>query len=204
MNLPNQLTIARCVMAIIFVGILSFDNTLCYLVAYLLFTAAVITDYYDGKIARSRNLITNFGKLFDPVADKVLMMAAFVMLMTIPELRIPGWTVVVIFAREFLVMGARTLAAADGAVIAANQYGKSKTALQMTYVFVFFSLVILFRLIDQLPVIQTWIPGGLDLYRPYLGWTSRVAIVFIATYTVYSGVQFARINWHNLHLGGAS
>ncbi len=204
MNLPNQLTIARCVMAIIFVGILSFDNTVCYLAAYALFTAAVITDYYDGKIARSRNLITNFGKLFDPVADKVLMMAAFVMLMTIPELRIPGWTVVVIFAREFLVMGARTLAAADGTVIAANQYGKSKTALQMTYVFVFFSLVILFRLAEHFPAVQAWVPGGLDLYRPYLGWTSRVAIVLIAAYTVYSGIQFARINWHNLRLSGAS
>jgi CDP-diacylglycerol--glycerol-3-phosphate 3-phosphatidyltransferase len=120
MNLPNKLTIARCIMTVFFVGLMSFENFYCYFAAYLVFTVAAITDYYDGKIARERGLVTNFGKLLDPVADKVLLTSAFIMLMKVPELKVPGWAVVVILAREFLVTGARALAAADGEVIAAN------------------------------------------------------------------------------------
>ena len=148
MNLPNKLTVARCFMALIFVGLMSFENAFCYLAAYFLFVAAAITDYYDGKIARERNLVTNFGKLLDPVADKVLMVAALIMLMTIPDLRIPGWTIVLILGREFLVTGARSLAAAEGAVIAANKWGKTKTVLQMVYVSAFL-LVALFPALNR-------------------------------------------------------
>ena len=140
MNLPNKLTIARCLMAALFVAVMSVPNLYCYIIAYALFCAASLTDYYDGKIARERGLITNFGKLFDPVADKVLMLAAYIMLMGVPGLRIPEWCIVAIFAREFLVMGARALAASDGLVIAANQYGKIKTTLQIIYVLIFLFL----------------------------------------------------------------
>ena len=147
MNLPNKLTIARCLMAALFVAVMSVPNLYCYIIAYALFCAAAMTDYYDGKIARERGLITNFGKLFDPVADKVLMLAAYIMLMGVPSLRIPEWCIVVIFAREFLVMGARALAASDGLVIAANQYGKIKTTIQIGYVLIFLFLTIVLELL---------------------------------------------------------
>ena len=117
MNLPNQLTMARCALTAVFVALMSFEHTAAYLAAYIVFTAAAITDYYDGKIARRDNLITNFGKLMDPVADKILMVAAFIMLMGVRELHIPGWTVVAILAREFLMR--RPLAAAFAAALTA-------------------------------------------------------------------------------------
>ena len=192
MNLPNQLTMARCVLAFFFVVFTSFDNTASYALAYVLFAAAAITDYYDGKIARERNLISNFGKLMDPVADKVLMVAAFVMMMRMHELHLPGWTVVAILGREFLITGARSLAAAEGLVLPANAYGKAKTVIQMVYVFVFMALAILHRLVF----------GG-----EHLGWLrscSMWGIVAVAVYTVYSGAQFGWANWKALKLHDAA
>ncbi len=195
MNLPNRLTMGRLVMVPVFVLLCSFDHVATYAVAYVVFVAASITDYYDGKIARSRNLVTNFGKLFDPVADKVLLSAAFVMLMEIPGLHIPAWTIVVIIAREFLVTGARSLAATDGVVIAANSWGKTKAVIQMTYIFTFLFFVIVERAIAH------WLPDGIVLYREALGITSYWAILFVALFTAFAGVQFARLNWRALNLG---
>jgi CDP-diacylglycerol--glycerol-3-phosphate 3-phosphatidyltransferase len=202
MNLPNQLTLARVVMAPVFVALLSFHHWPFYLAAYAVFVAATITDYYDGKIARERNLVTNFGKLLDPVADKVLLMSGFIMLMTIPSihgldariLHIPGWTVVAILSREFLVTGMRALAAHDGAVIAADNYGKAKTVMQIVYVLFFLGAATL----------EPWaawlLPAYGRMYSLAISVASYVAIVLVAVYTVYSGVQFMRVNWQALGL----
>ncbi len=191
MNLPNQLTMARCVLAVFFVVFMSFDNTAWYATAYVLFAAAAITDYYDGKIARERNLISNFGKLMDPVADKVLMVAAFVMMMRMQELHLPGWTVVAILGREFLITGARSLAAAEGLVLPANAYGKAKTVIQMVFVFVFLALAILQRLVFG---------GG---HSAWLHYFSMWGIIAVSVYTVYSGAQFGWANWKALKLHDA-
>lgn len=182
----------------IFVGLMSFDYGVCYAVAYVVFVLAALTDYYDGKIARERDLITNFGKLLDPVADKVLITGAYVMLMYVPELQIPAWTVVAIIAREFLITGARLLAAHDGVVIAANRWGKTKTVLQMVYVFTFLFLVVVAR------VLSAWAPKAGDTLAGLVRAASLWAIVFVALYTVYSGVQFAWQNWQNLKPGNLS
>ena len=99
MNLPNTLTVARCILAGIFVVLMSFDHSLCYFIAYIVFVLAALTDYYDGKIAREQNLITNFGKLLDPVADKILMVAGFIMRMRVPDLSIPAWAGIAMLAR---------------------------------------------------------------------------------------------------------
>ncbi len=111
MNLPNRLTVARLIMVPLFVLLMVFDDFFAYLAANIVFLIASLTDYFDGKIARERNLVTNFGKLMDPLADKVLIAAAFVMLMGVPVLNIPPWAIVAILAREFLVTGARSMAA---------------------------------------------------------------------------------------------
>jgi CDP-diacylglycerol--glycerol-3-phosphate 3-phosphatidyltransferase len=200
MNLPNKLTTARCVMAGIFVALMSFEHPVWYFLAYVVFTAAAITDYYDGKIAREQNLITNFGKLLDPVADKVLMLAAFLMMMKIPALHVPGWTIVVILTREFMVTGARALAASEGTVIAAIASGKTKTVLQMVYVFVFLFFAFIFQLWDTYPVTGSWLPGDVAIYKRVIGMASMASITLVAAYTVYSGVEFARINWRKLGL----
>ena len=201
MNLPNKLTVARFVLALAFVVLMSFPYLACHLVAYAVFTVAAITDFYDGKIARARNLITNFGKLLDPVADKVLLVGALIMLMSLPTLRIPQWTVVAILAREFLITGVRSLAASDGVVIAANTWGKTKAVLQMVYVFVFLALAILAQILPHVSAAAPWMPHMLDLYLRVLRAASLWAIVFVAVFTIYSGFQFIRVNWKSVKLG---
>ena len=201
MNLPNQLTVARFIMALVFVGLMSFHIVACYFLAYLVFIAATLTDYYDGKIARERNLITNFGKLLDPVADKVLLIGAFVMLMGVPLLHVPGWTIVAIIAREFLITGVRSLAATEGHVIAADSWGKAKTVIQIIYVLTFLALAIIIRLIESFPSVVALLPGGLPLYAHIIRRASFWAIVAVAVFTVYSGIQFMRVNWKALHIG---
>ncbi len=200
MNLPNMLTLARCVLAAFFVLLMSFDHVVCYTAAYALFTVAAITDYYDGKIAREQNLVTNFGKLLDPVADKILMVAGFIMLMRVPDLYIPGWTVVAILAREFLITGARSLAASEGVVLPANIYGKAKTAIQMTYVFVILAAVILLRIALAVTVLREQLPADPESLANGLEYLSLIGIIFVAAYTIYSGVQFAWVNWNALKL----
>lgn len=200
MNLPNILTLARCVLAAIFVVLMSFDHVASYIAAYGIFTAAAITDYYDGKIAREQNLITNFGKLLDPVADKILMVAGFIMLMRVPDLYIPGWAVIAILAREYLITGARSLAASEGVVIPANVWGKAKTAIQMTYVFIVLALVIVLRIVLAAPPLRALLPGDPGMYILGLEYVSLGGIIVVAIYTVYSGVQFTWANWNALKL----
>ena len=200
MNLPNQLTVLRLILTLFFVLLMSFEHPIPYFFGYLVFTVAAITDYYDGKIARQYGLITNFGKLLDPVADKVLMVAGFLVLMTIPDMRIPAWTITVILAREYLVTGARALAAGDGSVIAANQQGKLKTILQFVYVFTFMFFALAFEVFDTYTSLHAYLPGGIDTFKHYIGLASMASIIAVAAYTVYSGITFAKENWAALKL----
>ena len=125
MNLPNKLTVARMIAVPFFIVCYYLG---WYLPAFLLFVLASFTDMLDGKIARKRNLVTNFGKIMDPLADKVLVYSAFLLMVPDP---VPAWMLVIILAREFLVAGVRTVAASKGIVIAAAMSGKIKTVLQM-------------------------------------------------------------------------
>ncbi|MCE9520406.1 MAG: CDP-diacylglycerol--glycerol-3-phosphate 3-phosphatidyltransferase, partial [Verrucomicrobia bacterium] len=139
MNLPNKLTVARLLLTVLFVLLfyLPFANRVSC--ALLVFLIASFTDYLDGEIARRRNLVTDFGKLMDPLADKILMAAALVMLVAEPRepLRLPAWSVIVVLAREFFVTGIRMLALNKGAVVAAEKLGKHKTLWQMLTVIYF-------------------------------------------------------------------
>ncbi len=191
MNLPNRLTVIRLILVPVFVVLLSIESIPTYILGYIVFTAASITDYWDGRIARERNLITNFGKLMDPLADKVLMAAAFVMLMKVPSLSVPAWTIVAILAREFLVTGARSMAAAgpEGQVIAANVWGKYKTVIQMIYIYTF----LLFAIVSL--ALERWLPDYLEPFGTVLQWASWGGIVFVAAFTFYTGIQFAQTNW---------
>jgi CDP-diacylglycerol--glycerol-3-phosphate 3-phosphatidyltransferase len=136
MNLPNQLTVARLILTFVFVALLSLEDlSWSKTAALFVFAIAAITDFLDGYIARKHNLVTNFGKLMDPLADKVLMCAGFVLLTRL-EL-IPAWIVVVILSREFMVTGLRLLASAEGVVLAAENLGKYKTIFQIITVIYF-------------------------------------------------------------------
>ena len=137
MNLPNKLTILRVIMIPFFVLTLLYDGgenqTLRY-VAAAIFIIASLTDMLDGKIARKYNLVTNFGKFMDPLADKLLVCSALICLVELKEL--PAWMVIVIISREFIISGFRLIASDNGVVIAASYWGKFKTTFQMLMVIV--------------------------------------------------------------------
>lgn len=136
MNLPNKLTLFRAVLIPFFVFFLLapyFEGYGNY-IAVAIFIVASITDFLDGKIARKYNLVTNFGKFMDPLADKLLVCSALICLIQL-EL-IPAWVVIIIIAREFIISGFRLVASDNGVVIAASYWGKFKTAFQMLTVIV--------------------------------------------------------------------
>ena len=129
MNLPNKITISRILLIPIFMIVLYLPIPYREIIALAIFVIAAATDGIDGHIARSRNLVTNFGKFLDPLADKLLVTAALVALVGMQ--RIPSWIVTVIIAREFAVTGIRLLAVGEGRVIAASMLGKIKTVTQI-------------------------------------------------------------------------
>ena len=132
MNLPNQLTLSRLFLTFLFVAALSSDWRFAHTAALALFILAGITDYADGEIARRRNLVTDFGKLMDPLADKIMMAGAFICL--VPRNALPAWFAVAIIGREFLITGLRLLAASKGVVLPAEKMGKHKTIWQIVTV----------------------------------------------------------------------
>lgn len=133
MNLPNKLTLLRIVLVPFFVAFLLADAGGAFkLMALLVFAVASLTDMLDGKIARRYNLITTFGKLMDPLADKILVMSAMICFVALGLA--PAWVVIVILTREFLVTSLRLIAAGEGKVIAADKWGKMKTVTQMIWI----------------------------------------------------------------------
>lgn len=140
MNLPNQLTISRIVMIPVFIAFFYVCFAGHYFVALAVFAVASLTDLLDGKIARKYNLVTNLGKFLDPIADKVLVLSALVVMLTVPQIFTEGlgdWALIVagcgvalILAREIIVSGFRMVAASTGMVIAADVFGKYKTVTQ--------------------------------------------------------------------------
>lgn len=128
MNLANKITLIRLFLIPVFVIIFMISGRDMNLAA-IVFVIASLTDAVDGHIARSRNMITNFGKFTDPLVDKVLTMAAFLVL--VEDNTIPAWPVIIIISRELIITGFRTLAADSGITIAASMWGKAKTTSQM-------------------------------------------------------------------------
>jgi CDP-diacylglycerol--glycerol-3-phosphate 3-phosphatidyltransferase len=129
MNVPNQLTLSRLILTFFFLVALFLEFPGHTTVALALFVAASITDFYDGMIARRDNLITNFGILLDPLADKILTCSAFIAFVELGEIR--AWMAVLIVARELAITGLRLLAVSKNAVLAADGWGKQKTIWQI-------------------------------------------------------------------------
>lgn len=133
MNLPNKLTIFRVLLIPFFVVLLLVDITpYDNWIALAIFIVASLTDLLDGKIARKYNMVTNFGKFMDPLADKLLVCSALICLVEME--RIAAWMVIVIIAREFIISGFRLVASDNGVVIAASYWGKFKTTFQMVMI----------------------------------------------------------------------
>lgn len=136
MNLANKLTIFRIILVPFFVFFMLWHTTpYDRLIALIIFIVATITDHLDGRVARKYNMITSFGKFMDPIADKLLISSALICLTSLGE--VPAWVVITIILREFAVSGIRLVAADNGAVIAAGNWGKAKTIAQMTMIIIF-------------------------------------------------------------------
>ena len=153
MNLPNKLTMFRVILIPVFVvfmlvDITSYDKW----IALAIFIIASLTDLLDGKIARKYNLVTNFGKFMDPLADKLLVCPALICLVALNK--IPAWMVIVIIAREFIISGFRLIAADNGVVIAASYWGKFKTTFQMVMICLMIADI---SAISVLTVVVMWV-----------------------------------------------
>ena len=184
MNLPNKLTLLRVILIPVFLICIYVDAIpMHFLLALIIFAAASYTDMLDGKIARARGLVTNFGKCRDPLADKVLVITALTVFVELDEFRMSAIPLVIITAREFMVSGLRLLAAEEGVVIAAGIWGKLKTAFTMVTivgVLLYLSLVGDFSLAVP-DFVRTWVLGGLI-------WISTIL-------TIISGLVYLKGSW---------
>ena len=161
MNLPNKLTVLRMIMVPIFVLFMltNIGGDANKWIALVLFCVASFTDFLDGKIARARNLVTNFGKFMDPLADKLLVCSAMICLIEMGKL--PAWVVIIIIGREFIISGFRLVASDNGIVIAASYWGKFKTVFQMVMTIVM--IADLGGIFDTIGVILMWIALALTI-----------------------------------------
>lgn len=197
MNLPNKLTVMRMALIPVFlVFMLAESIPHRYLIAAVIFAAASFTDYLDGHIARRDGLVTNFGKLMDPLADKLLVFSALVCFI---ELEMSSALIVfIILAREFLVTSVRLIAAEQGTVIAADIWGKMKTVSQIVWVLV--ALIALW-LEESWPLFMTVSPGASAPPAPviFLIGLSFVIQTIVVILTVFSGFNYI---WKNRSLLG--
>lgn len=150
MNTPNKLTVLRMIMIPFFVACLlvPFGGGVNKWVALGLFVIASLTDWLDGYLARRDHLVTNFGKFMDPLADKLLVCSAMICMVELG--RLPGWIVIIIIGREFIISGFRLIASDNGIVIAAGWWGKIKTATQMVMIIVLIADLGIFSAIEQI------------------------------------------------------
>ncbi len=188
MNLPNKLTILRIVLVPFFIAAILIPFPTHYLVALAVFGAASLTDYFDGKIARKNNLVTNFGKFCDPLADKILVLSA--LLCFVQNGLCDALVVIVVLFREFAVMSVRLLAASEGKVVAANIWGKVKTVTQIIAIIIIFVLQFaleIFRMIPLEPATVTTIGFVFYIIGETALWISTV-------FCIISGIIYLRDN----------
>ena len=179
MNLPNLLTIIRMGLVPVFIVFFYIGHggeQIFSILAFAVFIIASATDAVDGHIARKRNLITNFGKLMDPLADKVLTTAAFIVLVDVHI--IPAWMVIVILAREFIITGLRGVAASEGVVIAAGLSGKLKTVFQMVAI----CLILLGSTVAH--------GAGMSGFWLFISIAGTICLWAAVALTVYSGIEY--------------
>ena len=188
MNLPNKLTLLRIILVPFFIATILIDFPLHYLVSGIIFGIASVTDSLDGRIARSQNLVTDFGKFADPLADKILVISALVCFLQTGLLGAYGAIpVVVVLFREFAVSGIRLVAASSGKVVAANIWGKIKTVSQMVGIASIFAMQSILEIMSLL----NYSVKGLSEIFLVIG----ITVVWISTlFTIISGVIYIKDN----------
>ena len=188
MNLPNKLTLSRLVLTVLFLVALLLEFPLHTTVALVLFVAASITDFYDGRIARRDNLITNFGILMDPLADKILTCSAFIAFVELDA--VEAWMAVLIVARELAITGLRLLAVSKNAVLAADAWGKQKTIWQIIAVIT----ILVVMSYGSWPVVGEAVFGWEIAGQPWSVWFQGVSLWMTVALTAISGWLYL---WRN-------
>lgn len=192
LNLPNKLTLMRILAIPFLMAALLSESVWGHYAALLIFIAAALTDYWDGKLARERNLVTNFGRIMDPLADKLLMATVFISFVQLGW--VPAWMVILIIGREFAITGLRVLAAAEGRVIAASASGKHKTISQIV------AVLIILVVNGLVMTLQTWVPPWEEALKAW-GWIGEWMIqaafhlpywsmFVVAVLSLYSGLEY--------------
>lgn len=188
MNLPNKLTLLRVILIPFFLLFMYIEVPFHYAIALVIFAGASITDALDGKIARKRNLVTNFGKFLDPLADKVLVIAALAVFTELARVNMGAVPLIIISAREFMVSGLRLLAANSGVVVAAGIWGKLKTAFTMIAIIaIIFWLSLCYDFNFGFP--EAFVNAVDNILVPVLIWISTLL-------TVISGGVYLKGYWH--------
>ncbi|OGS21412.1 MAG: CDP-diacylglycerol--glycerol-3-phosphate 3-phosphatidyltransferase [Elusimicrobia bacterium RIFOXYA2_FULL_39_19] len=185
MNLAMKLTLTRIFLIPFFMVFMFVDNVWTRIFALIIFILAGLTDAFDGFFARKLNVITKFGVFLDPLADKLIISAAFISFVSLKELHIPAWMVVLIISREFIITGLRLLAMSNGRVIAADKTGKFKTTSQIIAIIAILLVLVLnsFRkdLVPTYPFLH-----DILTHAPY--WI----MMYVTVLTVYSGITYLR------------
>jgi len=181
-TIPNQLTIVRLFLTVLFVAARESSMMWGATVAAIAFALAVLSDYLDGVLARRLQCETDFGRLMDPLADKVLIAAALVLLAWSHD--IPAWAAIILISRDFLITGLRQLALSHGTILAADPAGKTKTASQMM-------MIGFFLLRDAIGEGM-----GLATWPTWIITTGQVLIAASVILSIYSGWRYASANWH--------
>lgn len=182
MNLPNKLTLARIIMVPFYMLFLLWQFPFHYVAALLVFIVASLTDYFDGQIARSQNLVTNLGKFLDPIADKMLTTAAFLVFLAIGVTDV--WAVMLVMTREFMVTSVRLMAAKDGTVVAASFSGKLKTVAQ------YIAIIAMMTALTWQDVCMAYLPTIPTLAYTLPVLVSQIFIWISVALTCISGVQY--------------
>ena len=188
MNLPNKLTLSRFVVTAAFLAVMFSKVSYYETIGLVLFSVASLTDYFDGKIARRDKLITNFGILMDPLADKILVCSAFIAF--VEPHWIEAWMVIIIVARELAITGLRLLAASKNLVLAAEGFGKQKTIWQIIAVIA----ILVFHSYEQWGPVGKWIFGFNLIWGPWVSWFMPLSIWVAVSLTFISGVLYL---WRN-------
>lgn len=168
MNMPNKLTLARIILIPVFVFFLLMRSSLPLVaswISFLVFVIASLTDAADGYLARKNNQVTNFGKIADPLADKLLVSSALIGFVSLNL--ISPWPVIIIIGREFAVTGLRVIAASEGFIISASIWGKLKTITQIIAILVFLLFPEIIPMPAYIPLILVWLAALITFYSGY-------------------------------------
>jgi CDP-diacylglycerol--glycerol-3-phosphate 3-phosphatidyltransferase len=186
MNIANKLTLLRIALAMVFLFFLSFPFSgpmllWSKIISVFVFLFAALTDFLDGRIAQRRNMVTDFGKLMDPIADKILVMTAFAVFVQLQL--VAAWMLIAILSREFLITSLRLFALNKGKVLSAGKVGKHKTLSQMIVIV----LILLFIVFKEVRLsFYTWNPGWEELFKHSI----NIVMLFIVGLTLYSGLSY--------------